>query len=44
MCIFGNVRPWMQKFVAFSINHNVNSSTNDQGAIFGIMRVGEPLN
>ncbi len=43
MCIFGSIRV-NAKIRAFSIHHNVNSSANDRGAIFGIMYAGEPLN
>ncbi len=32
------------KICTFSIDRNVNSSTNDRGATFGIMHAGEPLN
>ncbi len=32
------------KIHAFSIDHNVKSSANDRGAIFGMMHAGEPLN
>ncbi len=31
------------KIRAFFTNHNVNSSANDRGTIFGIMHEGEPL-